>query len=121
MVFALLVAGSLSVLASENKLPLEISLFDFVLISIATFRLIHLVVYDSITNFIRDFFGEFEKGPAKSISNLIHCPWCTGIWAAFIIIFFYFLTSFAWYPILIIAVAGIGTFIQITANRIRNY
>ncbi len=118
LLFVLFAVGLVWALKWQNKLPLGIPVFDFILLSIAVFRLIRLFVYDLITDFIRDFFKKFERGPFRTISNLLGCSWCTGVWIGLFLSFFYFLTPFAWYPILIFAVSGIGTFIQITANRI---
>lgn len=116
--YGALVAASILILYSENKLPHSIPLFDFFLICVAVFRLTHLFVYDYITGYIRQFFEKFESGPGKTIANLLSCPWCTGIWVGLFVSFFYFLTPIAWYIIFIIAVAGMGTFIEITAGRI---
>jgi len=114
-----LVAAWILILYSQGKLPHSILLFDFVLIGVATFRLTHLFVYDYITGYIRQYFEKFESGPGKTIANLLSCPWCTGIWVALGVSFFYFITSVAWYVIFILAVAGVGTFIDIIAERIR--
>jgi uncharacterized membrane protein YhdT len=116
--YAALVAAWILILYSQNKLPHSIPVFDFIIIGIATFRLTHLLVYDYITGYIREYFGKFETGPGRTIANLLSCPWCTGIWVALGVSFFYFITDIAWYVIFIIAVAGVGTFIEITASRI---
>jgi hypothetical protein len=108
-----------------------ISVFDLTLISLATFRLTRLFVYDHITTFLRDFFSDkritadgsstFEKpqaGVRRTLADLFGCPWCFGTWAALIVTFFYFLTPYAWFPIAVLAVAGIGSLIQLVANLI---
>lgn len=118
VIYLLMVACALAIFAYVKKLPSGISAFDFFILSLATFRLIRLFVYDSITEHIRRYLGQFEYGPLKEISDLINCPWCTGIWMALIISFFYFLTAFAWYPTFILALAGAATFIQITIIKI---
>lgn len=76
-----------------NRLPAKISIFDFILLILATFRLTHLFVYDHITGFIRNYFGKFELGPGKTIATLLFCPWCTGIWASFFLGAIYFFNS----------------------------
>ena len=116
--YAGLVAASILILYLQNKLPYSISVFNFILISLATFRLTHLFVYDYITGYIRQYFEQFQTGPGKTISNLLSCPWCTGVWVALFVSFFYFITPIAWYVIFIIALAGVGTFIDIIAGRI---
>jgi len=58
-IFALLVLLSLFYLKSNGELPRKISVFDFVLLALAIFRLIRLFVYDSVTNFVRDHFAQY--------------------------------------------------------------
>ncbi len=117
-----------------GRLPDSISLFDLALVSLAAFRLTRLFVYDKITQFVRDWFlvkrvekadGELliirsphRSGPLRTISELLGCPWCFGVWAALVVLFFYALTPLAWFPILLLAVAGVGSFLQILANMI---
>lgn len=110
---------SIIFLISQNKLPYSISIFDFILIFIAVFRLIQLFVYDEVTDFIRDYFKKYEEGFGKSMSELLSCPWCVGIWLAFLIAFFYFLTSYSWYFIFILAVAGVASLIQLLADYLK--
>lgn len=117
-VFVALVAVAIYFLDSQNKLPTSISVFDFFVIIFATFRITFLLVYDSVTHYIRDFFEQFQTGPGRTVANLIYCPWCVGVWMAFIVSFFYFVTKFAWYPIFIFSLAGLGSLIIITAQRI---
>jgi len=94
-----------------------IPLGDFLLIALATFRLIRLVSYDIITAFIRDFLGTYEKGTfLRPLGSLINCPWCSGLWFAFFVTFFYFASPFAWFVILILAIAGVASMFQLTAN-----
>jgi hypothetical protein len=113
-----LVFGVIWFLGSKERLTKNIPLFDFFLLSFATFRLIRLFVYDSITEGIREYLGNFSSGPGKEISMLINCPWCTGIWMAFIIFSLYFSNPLFWYLIMILALAGIGSYLQIIINRI---
>lgn len=118
VLFVIIVVLAMLYLDSRGKLPNRINVFNFILLSLATFRLIRLFVYDSITNFIRDHFKKYSLGPGKTIANLLGCPWCTGVWMAFLVTFFYFATPYSWYPILLLAVAGVASFIQITILKI---
>ena len=116
--YALLVAGSLYFLKMDGKFKSQITIFDFLLLGLATFRMTHLLVYDHITGYIREYFAKFEKGPGKTLSNLLSCPWCTGIWMALTAAFFYILTPLTWYIVFIIALAGIAIFFEIIILRI---
>ena len=118
VLFVFLAGASLYYLNFIGRLPHEVGVFNFILLILATFRLVRLFVYDSVTNFIRGYFAKYESGPGKTMGNLLNCPWCTGIWMALLAAFAYFATPFAWYPIFILALAGAATFIQITILKI---
>ena len=119
----------------HGELPTEIGLFDLFLIVFAAFRLVRLFVYDKIMQFFRDWFLDKEefvdergaihyhryppiKGPRRTINDLINCPWCFGMWAGAIIPFFYFLTPWAWFPILALAISGVASLFTLLANLI---
>jgi hypothetical protein len=103
---------------------------DLVLITLASFRLIRLVLHDKITAFFREQFydampgkGGFvlikpEKGPRRTIADLLSCPWCFGVWAAATVTFFYLLTPYALFPVLLLAIAAVASMLQIIANLI---
>lgn len=121
------------ILFSLHRLPTGVSLFDITLIILATFRFTRLFVYDKITQFIRDWFlrkevvlsengapviirGKLVSGPGRTVYELISCPWCFGLWAALLVSFFFFLTELAYFPILILAIAGVASFLQLLSN-----
>lgn len=116
--FLTLFALTVILLYNLGKFPRSMPVFDFIILGLAVFRLTHLFVYDYIMNFVRDYFARFDRGPGKSVSNLLSCEWCTGIWMALFVLFIYFLSFYAWYFILAIALAGVGTFLDIVARRI---
>jgi hypothetical protein len=115
--FLALVFGGVLWLADAGRLRTYIPLGDFLLIALAVFRLTRLVCYDVITEFIRDWLGKHPQGTFfGTMSALVHCPWCTGLWFAFFGVFFYFATPMAWPVILILALAAVATTLQLTAN-----
>lgn len=133
-IFVALTAAGAWHLYKLGNLPTSISFFDLALITLATFRLIRLVTKDKVFQFFRDFFLEKNvvegatellvirqkplSGPQRTISELLACPWCIGVWIALGVTFFYYYSPFAWFPILILAIAGVASFIQILINEI---
>ena len=104
--------------------------FEFFLITLATFRLTRLLVYDKITTFIRNPFHETReelesdgavvevlyvkgKGIRKFIGELLSCHWCTGMWCAAFLYGGNFFFPVFFTPILyILAIAAAGSLIE---------
>ena len=107
-------------LASTGRLVAYVPVGDFVLMTLAIMRLTRLFTYDAITQFVRDWFaGADPRSLRGSLGTLINCPWCTGLWFALVVVFFYFATpAIAWYAILMLALAAAGSFLQLIANYV---
>ncbi|MCG7410382.1 DUF1360 domain-containing protein [Paenibacillus sp. ACRRX] len=103
----------------------SLNVMTFIILFLASYRLTRLIVFDEITSFIRKPFLEEkiikdEKGALMAViegkgskfhtfmRKLLTCYWCTGIWAAAVIVSIYlFLPNLVAVPILLIlAVAG---------------
>ncbi len=117
--FVVLVFIGTGWLVEYGLLARTISLGDFLLMALAIFRLTRLATYDVITKFIRDAVaGAPEQSFVGTFSKLVNCPWCTGLWFSFFVVFFYYASPIAWPIILILALAGVAAFFQILANLI---
>jgi hypothetical protein len=129
--FLLLVFMGIVILDTESRIPLaDLTLIDLTLVTLATWRLTRLFVYDTITKFIREQFADVVKeidgyvlikpkrGPRRTLYELFNCPWCFGVWAAATVLFFYLLTPLAVYPVLFLAIAGVASFLQLLANLV---
>lgn len=134
--FALLLFLSVWVVyRTYGYFPTRIPLYDMFLIALAIFRIVRLVSYDKITRWLREGFmrvrsvpgegGEvteirypYGSGPLRTILDLLECPWCTGVWAGLVVVFCYFMFSFAWYIILVLALSALGSFFQLLSNMV---
>lgn len=129
--FALLVVMAAIILESESRIPMaDLTFVDFALMTLATWRLTRLFVYDAITKFFREQFFDVVKvgrgydlekpkfGPRRTVADLLTCPWCFGTWAAATVIFFYLLTPYALFPVLVLAISAVATFLQLTSNLV---
>lgn len=106
-------------LAANDQLAAPVPLADFFLIALAVARLVRLFTYDVITEFVRHWFvGADPESFRGTLGALIHCPWCTGLWFALVVAFFYFATPVAWYVIFVLALSLVATFLQLLANFI---
>ncbi|WML38813.1 DUF1360 domain-containing protein [Neobacillus sp. OS1-2] len=110
---------------------MKITFLSFVILSLSSFRLTRLLVFDKITEFIREpFFDEVveeneegekdvyylpkKTGFKKFMGELLSCYWCTGIWAAALIVVFYYIFPVVSTPIiLILAVAGLAAIVEV--------
>lgn len=118
IVFLILFA-ILAIQVQKTNTSYNFGVFEFIILSLATFRIIRLFVYDRVMGFLRDFFNMKEPtGAFFTISKLLGCPWCFGIWGTLIICYIYFLIPQGNLLILILAIAGVASVIQITANLI---
>ncbi len=107
------------------------SLFSFLLLGLATFRLTRLLVYDQITEFLRAPFhdvveevqedGTVEEvihikgeGIRKFFGELLSCHWCTGVWCSILLYIGYVLIPYWITPIImVLSVAAVASIIQV--------
>jgi hypothetical protein len=131
MFFLILVIMGAIILQSESRIAFaDLQLVDYVLITLASWRMVRLFVYDAITKFFREQFWDVKKvgrgfqlekpkgGPRRTIADLMSCPWCFGVWATATITFFYLITPYAIFPIVILALSAVASFLQILANLV---
>lgn len=119
------------ILEGETVRPYgSLTLVDYTLMVLASFRLVRAIVYDKLFAFFREQFYDVsehngnvvlvkpESGPRRTLIDLVTCPWCVSLWAVLIVSFFYLLTSYAVYPVLLLALSGVVSLLQILADFI---
>ncbi len=113
-----------------------ISVWEFILLGLAAFRITRLIVFDKITEFLRaPFFREveetgpegkktvylvpYEKGIRKWAGELLDCYWCTGIWISIgLVMFYHFFPEPTFWFVLVFAVAAIAAIIETVISYI---
>lgn len=118
--FLALVAGSYVYLMNTGKLTTAIGWTDLILLALATFRLVRLFTYDHITAFLRDWVRPAKDGTfLGTVRDLLNCPWCTGVWFAFLAYVGYSVTPELVMPlVLILAIAALASFFQVFMNLV---
>ncbi len=133
--FLLVGAWMIDYLDDSTGFPSTISAFDFFILVLATFRLIRLVSYDAIFQFVHEFFmrkivavgssGERiisyvqePRGLKRAMAILLGCLWCTGIWISLFATFIYFAIPESWVVFFALAVSGLAGVFQLVANLI---
>lgn len=124
--FTILVVMGAIILETEARIPLgALSLTDFALIALASWRLTRLFVYDEMFRFVREQFWDVEKvgkgyqlvrpvvGPRRALADLTDSPWAFGLFATALVTFSYLITSYAVFPVLLLALSAVATFLQL--------
>ena len=97
----------------------DIKLGEVVIMVLSAYRLTRLVVYDRIFRLPRELVEAFpDIGFMVSIRSLLTCPWCAGVWASLVAFIFQYLIPYAVYLNLLLAMAGVASFILISIGRI---
>ncbi|MGC5327391.1 DUF1360 domain-containing protein [Brevibacillus sp. SYSU BS000544] len=97
----------------------DIDWLTYLMLILASYRFTHLIVFDKITEFIRNPFLRKEKvvdseghvstkkTPTSMFGYLLNCYWCTGIWSAIFLGAAYLLIPrFSMPLIFILSIAG---------------
>ncbi|WLR53171.1 DUF1360 domain-containing protein [Bacillus tianshenii] len=102
----------------------------------ASFRLTRLIVYDTITAFLRKPFHEFieekdEEGHVETylkvkgsglrywVGELLSCYWCTGMWSTMFLVGGMWQFPVVFEPIiLILAIAGAAAILETFVNQL---
>lgn len=115
-----LVALSYIYLSGRGLLTTSIPWTDLILLSLATFRLVRLFTYDHITEFLRNAVSSAREGTfLGTIKDLLGCPWCTGVWFAFLAYVGYSASPEVIMPlVLILAIAALASFFQVFSNLV---
>lgn len=129
--FLILVVMGAIILQTESRIALaELSVVDYVLITLATWRLVQLFVYDAVTKFFREQFWDVVKvgrgyrlekpktGPRRTIADLLSCPWSFGLGTGAVVVFFYLLTPYALFPVILLSLSAGATFLQLLSNMV---
>lgn len=108
-----------------------IELDVLLMISLASFRVTRLIVFDKITEFIRapffdivmdgeeSFFVPKSTGLKKWIGGLLDCYWCTGFWVSLGLFSLVKLLPEIGEPIIVVfAIAGLASFIESINSRL---
>jgi hypothetical protein len=104
----------------------SLTFFDLALLGLAAFRAIHLITYDKIFDIVRAAFMDqsggrlknAERGWRRLLCEFIQCIWCTGMWSGLIVVTIYFLGVWGHYAVIVLAVAGLGSLLQVVSKAL---
>lgn len=114
----------------------NMSWMTYVMIILASYRFTHLIVFDKITEWLRDPFlrkkrvidaeghASTKKVPTSMFGYLLSCYWCAGVWSAILIGVAYLLIPRIALPVIFVAsIAGaqaiLETFVGVATKSIQ--
>ena len=97
----------------------EISLKESIVIILASYRMTRILVFEKIFKYFRDVLKRREDlYVIGTLSSIITCPWCAGVWVTLAIIVFYFLIPFGILLVYVLALAGIASIVILYSNML---
>ncbi len=127
IVFLLLCALSVWLVAHFGTLdPAQVSALDLTLMGLGAFRAVHLITYDKIFDMVRAAFMDregtrlknAERGWRRLVCEFIQCIWCTGMWSGLIVVTVYFLGTWGRYAVIVLAIAGVASLLQLVSKAL---
>ena len=127
IVYAALCALSVWLIARYGAFdPASLGFYDLALMGLAAFRAIHLLTYDKIFDMVRAAFMDragtrlktAERGWRRLVCEFMQCIWCTGMWSGLIVVTIYFLGPWGRFAVIVLAVAGLGSLLQIVSKAL---
>ena len=95
----------------------EISFKESVIIILASYRMTRILVFEKIFKYLRDALKKREGlYVIGTLSSIITCPWCAGVWVTLTVIVFYFLLPYGVLLVYVLALAGIASLVILVSN-----
>lgn len=97
----------------------EITLKEAVVIILASYRMTRILVFEKIFKYFRDALKRREDlYLIGTLSSIITCPWCAGVWVTLTIMVFYYLVPFGTLLVYVLALAGITSIVILYSNML---
>jgi hypothetical protein len=98
----------------------DITLKEALVIILASFRMTRIIVFEKIFKYLRDALKKREDlYVIGTLSSVITCPWCSGVWVTLIIIIFYYLVPYGILLDYVLALAGLASLLILYSNMIQ--
>jgi hypothetical protein len=95
----------------------RITFKEALIIVLATYRMTRIVVFEKIFKYLRDVLRRREDFYlVGTLSSIITCPWCAGVWVTLVIIVFYYLVPYGVLLVYVLALAGVASMVILLSN-----
>lgn len=90
---------------------------DAAVIVLASYRMTRILVFEKIFKYLRSLLKKREDYYLiGTLSSIITCPWCMGVWTTLIIVIFYYLVPYGDLLTYVLALAGVASIVILIAN-----
>ena len=97
----------------------KINLKDLIILTLASYRMTRILVFEKILKFFRDFVKSKQNYSVLiTIRYIITCPWCAGVWITLLMVVLYFLVPYGKFLVYILALSGVASFLVLLANLV---
>lgn len=97
----------------------DISARDLIILSLASYRLTRMVVFEKIFKFVRDLIrGNSKYYFFSTLQFIVTCPWCAGVWTVLVMVVFFYLVPYGNLLAYALAIAGVASFLVQLSNFI---
>lgn len=97
----------------------KLTLKEAVVIILASYRMTRILVFEKIFKYLRDVLKKRERlYIIGTLSSIITCPWCAGVWVTLVIVVFYFLVPYGILLVYILAMAGVASVVILYSNML---
>jgi hypothetical protein len=105
-------------LLRQKGINLEnISFKEALVIVLASYRMTRILVFEKIFKYLRDVFKRREDlYLIGTLSSIITCPWCAGVWVTLLIFVFYYLVPFGVVLVYVLALSGVASMVILISN-----
>lgn len=96
---------------------LNISVLDFAILALATFRLARLVVVDIVFEWLRELVWK-RFPPSTMFGYFFTCVWCTSVWTASVVGICYTIVPVA--TVVVASIFALSAVAGLISNRLDN-
>jgi hypothetical protein len=98
----------------------DITLKEAIVIVLASYRMTRIIVFEKIFKYLRDVVKRRDSlYIVGTVSNIITCPWCAGVWVTLIIVVFYYLVPYGTLLTYVLALAGVASIVILYSNMLQ--
>ena len=95
----------------------DITIKEAIVIILASYRMTRILVFEKIFKYFRDVLKKRESlYLIGTLSSIITCPWCAGVWVTLTIVVFYYLVPYGVVLTYVLALAGIASIVILYSN-----